>query len=92
MACWVVCAEKTVVHTTTGERNWNAEVVLHWNKHTRWLYYGVLPPNDLNIYLAYWFPVSLNETAALDSSVLRADAFAASCGSVISSQVCYTCS
>lgn len=60
MTCWEVCAEVTVVRTTTGGRNWNAEEVLQWNKQTRWLYYGVLPRNDLNIFLAYLFPVSLN--------------------------------
>lgn len=64
--------------------------MLQWNKHTRWLHYGVLPPSDLKFFLGL-FPVGLSETTDLDSPVLRGDAVAAS-GSVTSSQVCYTCS
>lgn len=87
MTCCDACAEITVARIATGGRNWNAEVVLQWNKHSRWLHYGVLPPSDLNFFFffAYLFPVGLSETTDLDSSVLRADAVAASCGSVISS-------
>lgn len=61
MICWEVTVLKLLCYTQPQEgETENAEEVLQWNKQTRWLSYGVLPRNDLNIFLAYLFPVSLN--------------------------------